>query len=48
MRRMWEVNGKVVPSANSPYREDFLAQLAELGYANMTDEVAITIKVVVY
>uniref|UniRef100_A0A914XKG2 Amiloride-sensitive sodium channel n=1 Tax=Plectus sambesii TaxID=2011161 RepID=A0A914XKG2_9BILA len=41
---MWEISGSKIPDVNSPYREDFLAQLAELGYANMTDEVAITIK----
>lgn len=39
MKRMWEIRGKHIPDKTSPFREDFLEQLAMLGYANMTDEV---------
>uniref|UniRef100_A0A914WRK2 Uncharacterized protein n=1 Tax=Plectus sambesii TaxID=2011161 RepID=A0A914WRK2_9BILA len=44
MKRMWEIRGKHIPDKSSPFRGDFLEQLALLGYANMTDEVAITTK----
>jgi hypothetical protein len=41
---MWEIRGRKIPEEGSPFRADFLAQLKELGYENMTDEVAITTK----
>jgi len=41
---MWEVRGDKIPTEDSPFRTDFLNQLKELGYENMTDEVAITTK----
>lgn len=41
---MWEVRGSRIPAEDSPFRADFLAQLKELGFENMTDEVAITTK----
>jgi hypothetical protein len=44
VRRIWEFRGRHVPDKKSPYRADFMAQLAQLGYENMTDEVAITAK----
>ncbi|KAK5980075.1 Degenerin mec-4, partial [Trichostrongylus colubriformis] len=42
LKRVWEFRGKKMPSANSPFRDDFLAHLKKLGYGNMTDQVAIT------
>uniref|UniRef100_A0A0N4Z4F2 Degenerin mec-10 n=1 Tax=Parastrongyloides trichosuri TaxID=131310 RepID=A0A0N4Z4F2_PARTI len=44
VKRVWEIKGTAVPSEDSPYRDDFLKQLKELGYENTTDEVAITTK----
>uniref|UniRef100_A0A915MB71 Amiloride-sensitive sodium channel n=1 Tax=Meloidogyne javanica TaxID=6303 RepID=A0A915MB71_MELJA len=44
LKRMWEVRGDKIPTEDSPFRTDFLNQLKELGYENMTDEVAITTK----
>jgi hypothetical protein len=44
MKRLWEIKGKTIPAVDSPFRAEFLEQLKELGYANMTDEVAITTK----
>lgn len=44
LKRIWEIRGNVIPETNSPFRSDFLAQLKELGFENMTDEVAITTK----
>ncbi|KAL7069600.1 hypothetical protein ACQ4LE_010876, partial [Meloidogyne hapla] len=44
LKRMWEVRGDKIPTEDSPFRTDFLTQLKELGYENMTDEVAITTK----
>uniref|UniRef100_A0A915CMF8 Uncharacterized protein n=1 Tax=Ditylenchus dipsaci TaxID=166011 RepID=A0A915CMF8_9BILA len=44
LKRMWEIRGNRIPEEDSPFRDDFLAQLKELGYENMTDEVAITTK----
>ncbi|GMT33916.1 hypothetical protein PFISCL1PPCAC_25213, partial [Pristionchus fissidentatus] len=42
LRRIWEFRGKALPKKGSPFRQDFLKQLKELGYENMTDQVAIT------
>ncbi|VDL69210.1 unnamed protein product [Nippostrongylus brasiliensis] len=42
LKRVWEFRGKQMPSASSPFRDDFLAHLKKLGYGNMTDQVAIT------
>ncbi|KHN74936.1 Degenerin del-1, partial [Toxocara canis] len=44
LKRIWEFRGKAIPDKASPFRADFLEQLKQLGYENMTDEVAITIK----
>ncbi|KAL3087453.1 hypothetical protein niasHT_023701 [Heterodera trifolii] len=44
LKRMWEIRGRAIPEEGSPFRSDFLAQLKDLGYENMTDEVAITTK----
>uniref|UniRef100_A0A0N5B8A6 SET domain-containing protein n=1 Tax=Strongyloides papillosus TaxID=174720 RepID=A0A0N5B8A6_STREA len=44
IKKVWEIKGTAVPSEDSPYRDDFLKQLKELGYENTTDEVAITTK----
>uniref|UniRef100_A0A7E4VU26 Degenerin unc-8 n=1 Tax=Panagrellus redivivus TaxID=6233 RepID=A0A7E4VU26_PANRE len=44
IKRVWEIRGTAIPDETSPFRADFLAQLKELGYENMTDEVAITTK----
>lgn len=33
---------QTLPKKGSPFRQDFLKQLKELGYENMTDQVAIT------
>uniref|UniRef100_A0A914CAP8 Amiloride-sensitive sodium channel n=1 Tax=Acrobeloides nanus TaxID=290746 RepID=A0A914CAP8_9BILA len=44
MKRVWEIRGTEIPDENSPFRQDFLKQLKELGYENMTDEVAIATK----
>lgn len=42
LKRVWEFRGKKVPEKGSPFREDFLEHLKQLGYENMTDQVAIT------
>uniref|UniRef100_A0A0K0D0I6 Degenerin n=1 Tax=Angiostrongylus cantonensis TaxID=6313 RepID=A0A0K0D0I6_ANGCA len=42
LRRVWEFRGRVVPPVDNPFRNDFLNHLKELGYGNMTDQVAIT------
>ncbi|KAJ1354694.1 Deproteinrin del-1, partial [Parelaphostrongylus tenuis] len=42
LRRVWEFRGRVVPPVDNPFRSDFLNHLRELGYGNMTDQVAIT------
>ncbi|VDM60328.1 unnamed protein product [Angiostrongylus costaricensis] len=42
LRRVWEFRGRVVPPMDNPFRNDFLNHLKELGYGNMTDQVAIT------
>ncbi|KAH7727893.1 DEL-1 protein [Aphelenchoides avenae] len=44
LKRMWEIRGNQIPEEGSPFRADFLAQLKELGYENMTDGVAISTK----
>ncbi|VDK49207.1 unnamed protein product [Anisakis simplex] len=44
LKRIWEFRGKAIPDIGSPFRADFLEQLKQLGYENMTDEVAITTK----
>ncbi|KAL3117681.1 hypothetical protein niasHT_010239 [Heterodera trifolii] len=44
LKRIWEIRGRAIPEEGSPFRSDFLAQLKDLGYENMTDEVAITTK----
>uniref|UniRef100_A0A9J2PES5 Uncharacterized protein n=1 Tax=Ascaris lumbricoides TaxID=6252 RepID=A0A9J2PES5_ASCLU len=44
LKRIWEFRGKVIPDKSSPFRADFMEQLKQLGYENMTDEVAITTK----
>ncbi|KAI3408864.1 hypothetical protein GPALN_007459 [Globodera pallida] len=46
MKRIWEIRGRVIPDEGSPFRSDYLDQLKELGYENMTDEVAITTKTI--
>uniref|UniRef100_A0A1I7XKV2 Degenerin del-1 n=1 Tax=Heterorhabditis bacteriophora TaxID=37862 RepID=A0A1I7XKV2_HETBA len=42
IKRIWEFRGKKIPDRNSPFRKDFLDHLTQLGYGNMTDQVAIT------
>lgn len=44
LKRIWEIRGNRIPEEDSPFRADFLKQLKELGFENMTDEVAITTK----
>lgn len=39
-----EIKGTKIPDESSPFRAEFLEQLKELGFANVTDEVAITTK----
>lgn len=41
---MWEIRGNKIPNKDSPFHADFLTQLKQLGFENMTDEVAITTK----
>ncbi|CAI5456239.1 unnamed protein product [Caenorhabditis angaria] len=42
LRRMWEFRGKKIPEKGSPLRKEYMEQLLQLGYGNMTDQVAIT------
>ncbi|CAB3400779.1 unnamed protein product [Caenorhabditis bovis] len=42
LRRVWEFQGKQIPEKGSPLRKEYIEQLSQLGYGNMTDQVAIT------
>ncbi|CAP27754.2 Protein CBR-DEL-1 [Caenorhabditis briggsae] len=42
VRRVWEFQGNKIPEKGSPLRKEYLEQLTQLGYGNMTDQVAIT------
>uniref|UniRef100_A0A1I7TLH7 Glycoprotein n=1 Tax=Caenorhabditis tropicalis TaxID=1561998 RepID=A0A1I7TLH7_9PELO len=42
VRRIWEFQGNKIPEKGSPLRKEYLEQLTQLGYGNMTDQVAIT------
>lgn len=42
VRRVWEFQGNKIPEKGSPLRREYLEQLTQLGYGNMTDQVAIT------
>ncbi|CAI2355903.1 unnamed protein product [Caenorhabditis sp. 36 PRJEB53466] len=42
LRRIWEFQGNKIPEKGSPLRKEYMEQLTQLGYGNMTDQVAIT------
>ncbi|NP_001355470.1 Degenerin del-1 [Caenorhabditis elegans] len=42
VRRIWEFQGNKIPEKGSPLRKEYMEQLTQLGYGNMTDQVAIT------